>query len=202
MAPDDARKEFEKGEKDFSRKKYPDAEKHFAKAVEAYPQYAQAWEMLARAQRIERNYTEAEKSYLAAISADEKFISPYIQLSGMYAGQAKWDAVLRLTAKVVALDANNYPDAYFLQAFAFYNLKQVPEAETSARKAVETDRLRRFPRAELLLGRILQTKGDDAGAAEHLRTYIKMEPNSPEAPNIQSFLAQFDKDAAAETKPK
>ncbi len=202
-APDSAKKEFEKGKNDFSKKKYPDAEKHLAKAVEFYPLYAQAWELLARAQRIKRNNIEAEKSYLSAIRADEKFVSPYIQLGGLYASQGKWDGVLRLTGKVIELDPNGYPDAHFLQAFAFYNLKQVFEAETSARKAVETDKLHRFPRAELLLGRILQMKGENAAAAKHLRNYLLLEPNSPESPNIQSFLAQFDKqNATTETEPK
>jgi len=186
--PPDAKKELEKGQNDFSKKKYPDAEKHFSKAVKIYPQYSQAWELLARAQRLQRNNTEAEKSYLNAINADEKSISPYIQLAGLYASQGNWDGVLRLTRKVIGLDANAYPDAYFLEAFAFYNLKRLPEAEYTARKAVQTDKQHRFPRAELLLGRILQMKGDNAAAAEHLRNYLRLEPNSPQAPNIQSFL--------------
>lgn len=96
--------------------------------------------------------------------------------------------MLRLTRKVIGLDANAYPDAYFLEAFAFYNLKRLPEAEYTPRKAVQTDKQHRFPRAELLLGRILQMKGDNAGAAGHLRNYLRLEPNSPQGPNIQSFL--------------
>jgi TolA-binding protein len=201
--PNKAKKEFEKGRAEFLNKNYSDAEKHLAKAVEFYPEYAAAWEVKGRAQRVQKQDAEAEKSFLSAIKADGKYVPSYIQLAGMYASRGNWPEVLRLSSKVIDLDSLRYPDAHFLNAIGHYNLKQMPEAESSAQKAVDTDKEHRFPRAELLLGRILQAKGDDAAAAGHLRNYIKLEPSSPEIPGIQEYLAKFDeKNAAAKATPK
>jgi tetratricopeptide (TPR) repeat protein len=191
-APDNAKKELDKARTDFSKKNYSDAEKHLAKAVEMYPQYASAWELRGREQRLQKQDAEAEKSFLAAINGDEKYIPPYIQLTGLYAGRANWSEVLRLTSKVIELDPLNYPDAYFLNALGHYNLKQLPEAERSAQKAVEIDKEHRFPRAELLLGKILQVRGNDASAVAHLRTYIRLEPSSPEVPGIQEYFTKVE----------
>jgi hypothetical protein len=202
-APDTAKKEFEKGRDNFSKKNYPDSEKHLAKAVELYPKYASAWDLRGREQRLQRQDAEAEKSFLAAISADEKYVSPYIQLAGLYAARGNWPEVLRLSGKVIEFDPISYPDAYFLNAIANYNLKQMLEAESSAQKAVETDKEHRFPRAELLLGKIQRDRGKDAAAAGHLRNYMKLEPSSPEVPGIQEYLAKVDgQNAAATTTPK
>jgi len=97
----------------------------------------------------------------------------------------------------------SYPSAYFLNGAAHYNLKEIPEAEKSALKAVQVDKEHNLPRAELLLGSILQIKGDEAGAAQHLRAYLTLQPNSPEAPKIKNFLAKVDgQSAAAQTAPK
>jgi Tfp pilus assembly protein PilF len=202
-APDNAKKEFQKGRDDFSKKKYADADKHLAKAVELYPQYASAWDLRGREQHLQGQDEEAQKSFLAAIAADEKYIPPYIQLAGLNAARGNWPEVLRLSSKVVALDPISYPDAHFLNAIAHYNLKQLPEAESSAQRAVEIDKEHRFPRAELLLAKIQQSRGEDVAAAGHFRNYMKMEPSSPEIPGIKDYLAKFDEqNAAAKANPK
>jgi tetratricopeptide (TPR) repeat protein len=195
-APEDAKKEYAKGLDEFSKKKYPEAEKHLAKAVEIYPQYAMAWDLRGREQRMQQLNKSAEDSFLAAIKADEKFIPPYLQLAGLYAANGLWEDTLRPAGKVIEIDPVHYPDAYFLNALALYNLQQLEPAETSARKAIESDKEHRYPRAELLLGWILQAKGDKPGAAEHYRAYLKLEPTTAEAPKIKAFLA------TANEKPK
>jgi TolA-binding protein len=202
-APEDARKEFEKGREEFLKKKYSDADKHLAKAIQLYPQYSMAMDLRGRTQRLLKQDPEAERSFLAAINVDEKFIPPYIQLAGLNASQARWDNVLLLTGKVIEFDPINYPDAYFLNAFAHFNRKEMAEAEASAKKAVEIDKQHHFPRAELLLGRILQAKGDNVAAAEHMRNYLKLEPTSSEAKSINEFLAKVEQENTnAKATPK
>jgi tetratricopeptide (TPR) repeat protein len=202
-APDKARREFEKGREDFSNKKYENSEKHLAKAVELYPQYALAWELRGQEQERQKQDEEASKSYQTAINADPKFVPPYIRLALLEASKANWPEVARLTQRAIELDPVSYPDAHFLNGAAHFNLKHYPEAEKSAFKAVELDKEHRFPRSELLLGTILQVKGQNAAAADHLRTYLKLEPNSPEATRVQTFLAKLDQqNASAQPQPK
>jgi tetratricopeptide (TPR) repeat protein len=202
-APDNAKREYEKARNDYDNKKYENAEKHLAKALEIYPQYAIAWELRGQGQEHQKQDEDATKSYQAAISADEKFISPYIHLAVLDASKGNWPEVVSLTERAIKLDPISYPDAYFLNGAAHYNLKQYPEAEKSASKAVELDKEHRFARAELLLGSILQVKGDHAAAAEHMRMFLKMDPNSPEAPKIQTYLAKVDQqNASAKPAPQ
>lgn len=196
-APDKARKEFEKGSEDFKNQKYENAEKHLAKAVEVYPQYALAWELRGQEQERQKHADEARKSYETAINADPKFIPPYIRLALLETFKADWASVVRLTQRAIELDPVSYPDAYFLNGAAHYNMKEMAEAEKSARKAVELDKEHRFARSELLLGSILQIKGQHTDAAEHFRTYLKYEPNSTEAARLQTYIAQVDQQTAS-----
>jgi tetratricopeptide (TPR) repeat protein len=196
-APDAARKEFEKGLEDSSKNDHVSAERHLAKAVEIYPSFAIAWNLLGRNQRMLKQDKEAEKSFLAAIKADDKYVFPYMQLAGINAGWGAWPNVLVMTNKVIEIDPTGHPDAYFLNAFGHFNQKELPEAETNARKAVELDKTHQFPRAALLLGDVLKDKGDDKGAAEQYSNYLKLEPNSQQAGRLKDFIAKVGAQASA-----
>ena len=81
QAPEAARKEFDKARDAYAKKKLDDADKHLAKAVELYPQYANALDLRGRVQRAQKSDADAEKSFLAAIAADDKYVLPYIHLA-------------------------------------------------------------------------------------------------------------------------
>jgi len=112
---------------------------------------------------------------------------------------SNWNEVLRLTTRAIQLDSASYPEAYYLKGIAHFSLSQMTEAESAARKALDLDKQHRFPRAEFLLGNILWTKGDETGAAEHMRAYLALDPNCAEAARIKSYLAKFDPQAASTT---
>ena len=196
-APDNARKEFEKGRDAFDAKKFSDAEKHLAKAVAIYPDYASAWETLGRAQVQQQRASDARKSFQKAIAADDKYVPAYLELAMLESDTSNWGEVIKLTGRALQLDPASYPEAYYLNGIAHFSLQQIGEAETSARKAVELDKQRRIPRAEFLLGNVLWTKGDERGAAEHMRTYLALDPNCAEAGKIKSYLAKFDQPTTA-----
>lgn len=196
-APDKAKREYQKGLENYQDKKYSDAEKHASKAIELYPQYATAWELRGKAFVMQHQDEEAIKSYEAAISADDKLVTPYIRLAAILSLQSNWKEVLRLTDRATTLDPFSYPDAWLLKGAAQYNLKQYPDAERSAAKALDLDKEHRFPRAELLMGSLLQIRQNYGGAAEHFRAFLKYEPKAPEAAQISSFLAKYDQQTAS-----
>lgn len=191
-APDNARKEFEKGRDSFDNKKLSDAEKHLAQAVADYPDYASAWEMLGRVQVQQQRTNDARKSFQKAIAADDKYVPAYLQLAMLESDSSNWEEVIKLTARASQLDPASYPEAYYLNGIAHFSLSQLNEAEVAARKAVELDKQRRIPRAEFLLGNVLWTKGDERGAAEHMRAYLALDPNCAEAGKIKSYLAKVE----------
>ncbi len=192
QAPAEARKEFEKGRDDYFKKKYDDADKHLAKAISLYPNYASALDLRGREQRVRHMDEDAEKSFRDAIAADEKFVAPYLHLAALLATRAKWPDVAAMSDKAIELDANGYTEPYYFKAVACLMTKQMTEAKLAIGKVLLIDKDHRFPRAELMLGNILRSEGNDPEAAEHLRNYLKLEPNGPDAPKIQEYLAQID----------
>jgi tetratricopeptide (TPR) repeat protein len=196
QAPDDARKEFEKAREDYFKKKYDDSNKHLDKAIKLYPKYASAHDLLGRTQRARRMDDLAESSFRAAIAADGKFVAPYLHLAALLATHGRWPEVIAASDKAIELDADGYAEPYYFKSVALLMAQRVPEAKISIGKVLEIDRDHRFPRAELMLGNILRSEGN-AAAAEHLRNYLKMEPNGPDAAKIQDYLAK-----TAQEKPQ
>ena len=102
------------------------------------------------------------------------------------------------------LDPVDFPQAWYADAVANYNLKKYDAAEKSARAAVKLDPRHANPRSGYLLGLVLAEKNDYAGAAAELTAYMKLAPNAPDLAQAKdrawskskSWLAQ-PKQAAA-----
>jgi len=90
------------------------------------------------------------------------------------------------------LDAADYPEAYYYNAAANYNLKKMDEAETSARQAVMLDTAHRFPGANHILGLILYRKKDYAGAVEQMRNYLQIAPKADDAEEVKKEVADIE----------
>lgn len=202
QAPENARKEYDKARDEFSKKKLEDADKHLAKAIELYPQYAAALDMRGRVQRALKQDQEAEKSFQAAIAADEKYVPPYLHLATMHVLKSQWPEVLRLSDKAIELDPGSSPDPYYFNTVAYLMLHKVPEAKKNVTKVLEIDKAGRFPRAELIMGNILRSEGDIAGSADHLRRYIQLDPQGKDVPNIQAYLEDLAKAKEKPASPK
>ena len=193
LASKDAQKAYAKGLDDIKKKKWPDAEKDLAKAVELYPKYAIAWYDLGRVYQQEKKIEEASHAHLEAIKIDPKFISPYGNLAGMAAAQQKWPDVDQYTSQMLKLNPYVAPEIYFYAAVANYNLQKMDLAEQRAREAAKLDAQHRIPRINHLLGIILAQKGDYPPAAENIRLYLKFSPNANDADTVKQQLAEIEK---------
>jgi tetratricopeptide (TPR) repeat protein len=192
-APKDAKKAFEKGEELNKKKKYPEAETHLRKAVEAYPKYAVAWFELGKSLEQQKKADEASKAYEQSIGADSKFIGPHLSLLQLAVGVRNWPSIAERSDAVLKLNPFNYPQVWFMNAAANYNLKKLDAAEKSAREAVRLDPDHRNPRTMSLLGIILSDKGDYPGAIEQWRGYLSFAPNAPDAANIKIQLDELER---------
>ena len=157
--------------------------------------WAAAWDLLGQLHDQDKQQEQAYQAYSKALEADPKYLSPYMGLASLAAREAKWPDVARFSDKVLELDGVDFPQAYFMSSVAHYNMGKFDVAEKNARKAQQLDTQHRFPRVELLLGEILYRKADYAGAAERFRSYLKLAPNSADAPKIQEQLAAVEKAA-------
>ena len=197
LAPKDAKKAWEKGRDLARRKKFPEAQKEFQKAVDAYPKYALAWYDLGLAQEAQKDMAGSRESYGKAIAADSKFIKPYVKIYQYDAKDKKWEDVATTTGRVIKLNPFDFPEAYFLNAVANLNLKKLDDAETSARAAMKMDASKRVPQLDHMLGIILAQKQDYTGAAASMRSFLERAPNDPSAALVKKQLAEIDQFLAA-----
>ncbi|MEP6961873.1 MAG: hypothetical protein ABI995_07340, partial [Acidobacteriota bacterium] len=81
-----------------------------------------------------------------------------------------------------------FPEMYLHQAVAQYSLKEMPAAEASAMEALNPKERSTAPRAEYVLGRILEAKGDMAGAKQHMMKYLELQPATEDAAIIKAHI--------------
>ncbi len=195
-APKDARKAYEKGREAVAKKKWNEAQKQLEKAVQLHPEYAAAWFELGRAFEFQNNAAQAREAYGKALAADPKFINPYLQLAGIAARERNWEEVAEITDRILQLNPFDFPGAYFYNAVANFNLRKLDAAEKSAKEALKLDTRNRFPKVNHLLGLILAQKHQFASAVTHLRNYLTLVPDAPDAETVKKQLAEVEQFAA------
>ena len=192
MAPKDARKAYEKGLNEAKKEKWDNAERDFGKAVETYPKYAAAWYQLGLAQDQLKRTEEAKKSYSEALKSDSKFVPPRLQLASLAARESKWEDVASISGEVLRLNPIDFPQAFYFNAMANYQLKNIDVAEKSASDGLKADGAHAFPRLELILGIIEANKGQYPAASQHLNNYLKLAPNANDVEQVKGQLAKVD----------
>lgn len=200
-APKDARRAYDRGMEALKKQKADEARKDFAKAVELYPKYATAWQELGKLQ-APGDAEAARKSFGSAIEADPKFTAPFMHLAVLALQEKNWQEVAQLTEKIVKLDPFDYPQAFFYNAVANYNLRNLEIAEQSALQAEKLDTRHLMPQVNQLLGMMLAMRRDFPGAAAEFRNYLKVAPDGPEAATVRSQLVEVEKIVAGVAEMK
>jgi tetratricopeptide (TPR) repeat protein len=196
LAPKDAKKAYEHGLQCLLKNKTDDAAKDFEKAVSVYPGYADAWVSLGKMRLEKQSIEPARVALKKAMESDPKLVAPYMELGLLAAKDANWEESGKFLDRAVELDPVDFPQAWYADAVANYNLKKYDAAEKSARAAVKLDPRRANPRSFYLLGLVLAEKNNYAGAAAELTTYIKLAPNAPDLAQAKDQLGEYEKRSA------
>jgi len=199
--PAKARKEFEKGSEQLEKGNLADAEKSLRKAIEQYPQFAEAWTRLGDLEQRRKNAEAAMKDYQEAVNADPNLPLPYLHMAFLEAVAGNWEQTRKLTERLIALDPTDFALAYYYNAVAEFNLHHLAKAESSGLRAESMDSIHAEPRVELLLASIFNAKGDFASAAGHYRSYLKLVPDGPLAERVKTELAKLEALAKSQAPP-
>ena len=192
-APKQARRAYEKAFDEARKNKLAEAARDLQNAVKIAPDFAAAWYELGLIERRRQQIEQARGCFSRAIAADEKFVSPYLELAGLEAEARNWTGLARTTGKLLKLDAVDYPMAYFYDAIANLNLGRPDDAEKSARAGLAVDKDHRCPSLSRTMAALLASKGDYVHAAEHLRTYLLFAPGAPDFERMKTELAKLDR---------
>ena len=196
-APKDARKAYEKALDLEKKKKLPEAQADLEKAVALYPRYALAWSELGRIQAEQGQVDAARNSFNQSISADSKFVVPYVEMAALEYRARRWQELADTSEKAVSLDPFHYPQIFFLNAIANYNLHNVDRAVESARRAQKLDVNHQIPQISHILGVILAEQQNYAAAANEMREYLKFAPEASDAADVRTQIARLDASAKA-----
>lgn len=192
LAPKAAKKAYEHGLQSLLKNKPAEAVKDFEKAVAAYPQYADAWINLGKLRLAGESIEPAREAFRKAMASDAKLVAPHMELGILAAKDANWPESAKYLDRAVELDPVDFPQAWYADAVANFNLEKYDAAEKSARAAVKLDPKHANPRSCYLLGLVLTEKHDYTAAAEELTAYIKLAPNAPDLAEARSRLAELE----------
>lgn len=203
-APKEAITAYEKGVQAERNGKLAIAQRHFEKAVEAYPRYAHAWFQLGRVLQKENDREGARTAYSRALTMDDRFLAPHVALASLAVEDGHWKEVLSFTAPILALDPFknvtgytmelepfNYAETYYYDAVANYELRKFEDAERSALKAEQL--FARAPQLHLVLGKIFERKQNYASAISELKIYLALLPRAENAEQIRQHLAELER---------
>lgn len=179
-----------------------DATTQFQAVVVAVPKFAPAWHYLGVTYDRQQMLPAARDAYQQAIAADPKMLQPYITLTRVFIKTKDWDNAIKTADTLIKIDKKNvYPEVHLHRAVAQYGLKDLAGAETAIQEVIRQDSKHALPRAEYVLGRILEAKGDINGARDHMNKYLQMDPKTPDAEGIKVHLQYLGKPEAAQVDP-
>jgi tetratricopeptide (TPR) repeat protein len=201
-APSKARKDYEKGLSLAKKQSWAEAQQKFQSAVDIYPKYAVAWVELGRMQLRQSHEDDAKRSLQKALAADERFIPVYEELVEIAVSHQQWKDVAEQTDQLLRLNPVNFPQYWFLNAVANYQLQNFDAAEKSAARGLQLDPKHHIPKMELVLGLALEQQHDYHGALEHLRNYVQAAPKSEDTEMAQAQISKLEAQQAATTPPE
>jgi tetratricopeptide repeat protein len=190
LVPGNARKEFEKGDKEARNNKLQPAAEHLQKAVAEYDNYAAAWSELGRIYSATHENEKARQAFEKAIEVDPKYVSPYVSLATLQIQTEDYQSGLETAGK--ALDLNpGLEVAKFLQAVGNFKLDRLDDAQKSAEEA-EKGPHQNLTQVHVLLADIFTQKKDYSSAAAQMRAYLKESPKGPFAAQMKKNLDQIE----------
>jgi tetratricopeptide (TPR) repeat protein len=193
---------FEKAMKDLDAKKFDEAIGQLKAMVMAAPKFGEGWHALGVVYDKRNQPAEARDAYTHAIEADPKVLPAYVTLARLCLRTKDWQCAASAANGEIKADTKQlYKEIYIHLAVAQYELKDVAGAEQSAREAIRLDPKHTKPRAEYVLGRILEAKGDINGAREHMSKYLELEATSSDAEQVQAHMLALGKPGSAGPEP-
>jgi Tfp pilus assembly protein PilF len=168
--------------------------------VAAAPKFARGWHTLGVAYETAQMPAEARDAYVHATELDPKMVVAWVTLSRVDVLTKDWEGASKAADTAIKLDTKRmYAEVYLHRAVARFELKDLDGAEASAKETLQSKQ--KLARAEFVLGRILAAKGDAAGAKEHIEKYLELNPKTPDADLIRSYLQVIGKPEEASFNP-
>jgi Flp pilus assembly protein TadD len=197
--PPEAKKEYDDGQAAVNSNDFTRAIPHLQKAVQLYPKYAEAYQLLGVSQLQTQHGPEAEDSLNKAIAIEDKMPQAQYMLGMLLAMTNRANLAEKPFTRFAELDPTN-PDAHFELAKTEFALNKFAEAEMHANRAIELKEKNPGVKVVLAYSLLRQKKAGEAKAA--FQEYLKLDPNSPMKADVEKTIAMIDQHQKEEQSAK
>jgi len=187
---EEMKEEYKKGIGLFNEGKYNESIPIFNMIVEKFPEAYIVYMNIGHTYFQLENYDEAEINYLKVLEREADHVDTIIGLGNCYMNRGDSEKAIEWYNKI---EFEKIEDATVLYNVGtiFYNNSKFDDALKYYKKAVEVQE--DFLDAIYQLGLTYLTKGSNAEALAQFENYLKFDPDSPKASQVQSFIDYLKK---------
>lgn len=194
--PENARKEYEEGQK-LAQEKHDSSGsiKHFKKAIDLYKDFPQAYLMLGLAYLDQKKYPDAQSALEKSVKLAPDSAAAYFALGAAQNQQKNFADAEKTLTKGLQLSPDTIEGHYELGK-ALYSQGKWQEAEPHITKVTTTKP--DMAAAHVLMGNILLHKNDPQDAVKEFQEYLKLDPNGPMAEPTKAAVEKLEKRMASQ----
>ena len=188
--PENARREYEKGESALKRNELDAGIAHLRKAIKFHEPFPQAYTLLGTAYLEQKNWKAAETALQRATTLDSKSSEAYLALGAVFNQTKNYPQAEAALLRGLELKPEASAGHYEL-AKTYWELGRWQESAPHARRAVADMPDLAAPHA--LLGNILLRERNPQGALHEYQNYLRLDPNGSMAAGVRQMIEKLQK---------
>jgi tetratricopeptide (TPR) repeat protein len=187
--PEKARSLYQSALRRLSKRDVPGAVQDLERAIEAAPQYAEAWNHLGTIRYQTANYAQAEKCFRSALEADLNFYPPLVNLGGVLLNLNRPEEALRYNQYATLREPNDAL-AHSQLGMTYFLLRRYELAERALKEAIRLDAAH-FSHPQVVLAEMYVQLRRWNDAEAQLEEFLKLHPDDAKAREVRETLRQL-----------
>ena len=193
--PDDARKEYESGQKLLEDKNdAAGSVSHFRKAIKIHENFPQAYTLLGLAYLQDQKFPDSKSALERAVALDPQSGPAHIALGGCLNQLKDYPSAEKSFLKGLEILPES-PEGNYELAKTYWAMHRWQDAEPYAVKAEKLQPTN--PGVHVLMGNILLQKQDGPGAIKEFNEYLKLDPHGSMSDPVRAMVAKLEKVTAS-----
>lgn len=188
--PKKARAEMKKGLDAYAEGDLQKSAAHFEKALEKYPQYARAYDMLGVIAIKSSDRSKARNLFSKSMQVDNTFFPAYVDLARMDTDEQNYAASETLLGKAIAINPSN-PDAMALLTATEFANKEYDKALADVQRTHALHNHEQFAEVHLMAGKVLAMQNHPELAIAQFEMFLQEKPDSPQAASVRKAMASL-----------